>query len=716
MIKLILVSLTLFMPFVLFAQAQLPAVADVTGALVSEKTDVTIHVDQLTGNDANDGFSEAAAVRTLKTGMAKAVAELKNGRGVLLLIHPGIYRESLGSLTFGTGRTRPFVIQGTDAEAVVISGADVFTDWHPYQGRIYQTNWPHDFGNNYHDWKSDLIAHRCEMVFVNGQPLRQVILETYSKSGNQFTTYTGFRKPEDVLTPGTFGVAERSENGDRLFIYPPEGVELSSAVVEIAVRHSAMTFVAKDGLVLRNLTVQHFANRFLFPWTAELALAFSGTTNVLLDNCRFYWNNGAGTDFSFAKVTVRNCDFSWNGGSGFSTGNGCVNFLLEDTQTHFNGWRPFFGGDTDWFAGGVKHHQTRKQIVRRHRAIGNLTNGFWYDIHCKDIYIEDLVVLFSYERGLTCEISYGPFQVVKSLFAFNRSHDVQYYTLGEFTFERNIVYGKTLDIDRAAVDWKWYPRPGDYHWELDKFSPGHISVNNNIFSAAENKQWLWDFNNNPSDPQYKEGYLAADNMYWHDSGSDAKRFFYGDWDGNTNGNFKGWLSWIGKARETAAQWLDPQFENPENLDFRLKESSPLKTAECSYHAVAIDAKVLEQTRQFFAWVGLNYGVPDGTIGGATNCDTKVADNSAPHAFSLAQNYPNPFNATTTIEYALPHPRRVTLQIFDVRGRLIETLLDEFQSAGTYTVRFAAHHLPSGFYFYKLTCGELTSVRKMTLLR
>ncbi len=700
-----------------WAQAQLPNVADVTGAVVSEAADVTIHVDQKYGDDANDGLSETAALKTLKAGMDKAVSELRNGKGVLLLIHPGVYRESLGSLTFGSGRTKPFVIQGTDAEHVVISGSDVFSDWKPYKEGIWQTAWPHNFGNNYHDWSAELIAHRCEMVFINGQPLRQVILETYAESGNQFISYAGFRKPEEVLTPGTFGVAERFENGDKIFICPPPGVDLSTARVEVAVRHTFMSLIAKDGVVFRNLTFQYFANRFLFPWTAEPVINFVGTINVLLENCRFYWNNGTPAGFSLPSLTVKKCDFSYNGGSGFSTGNGCQNMILEDTRTNFNGWRPFFGGDTDWFAGGVKHHQTRKQIVRRHQSVGNLTNGFWYDVHCKNIYVEELTVLFSYERGLTCEISYGPFLIVKSLLAFNRSHDLLYYTLGEFTFERNIVYGKTLDIDRAAVDWKWYPRPGDSHWELESFSPGHITVKQNVFSAAEDKLWLWDFNNNPSDPQYKEGYSAADNLYWHDSGSDAKRFFYGDWDGNTNGNFRGWLSWIGPARESNGQWLDPQFENPQNLDFRFKESSPLKAVECDYHAVAVDAEVLERTRRFFAWAGLGYAVPQGTLGGGSNCGAAVeASPSAVTEFRLYGNYPNPFNVSTLIAYDLAKDGWVRIEIFDLLGRRVALLADERQTQGRHTVRFDGGSLPSGAYLYRLSADGFCPTRKMLLIR
>jgi hypothetical protein len=80
------------------------------------------------------------------------------------------------------------------------------------------------------------------------------------------------------------------------------------------------------------------------------------------------------------------------------------------------------------------------------------------------------------------------------------------------------------------------------------------------------------------------------------------------------------------------------------------------------------------------------------------------------------NYPNPFNPTTTIRYDLPVDARVSLKIYDILGREIMTLVDGFVAAGYHHVELDASKLASGVYFYRLTAGSFTAVRKMLLLQ
>jgi len=88
----------------------------------------------------------------------------------------------------------------------------------------------------------------------------------------------------------------------------------------------------------------------------------------------------------------------------------------------------------------------------------------------------------------------------------------------------------------------------------------------------------------------------------------------------------------------------------------------------------------------------------------------------PTVFSLEQNFPNPFNPTTSISYRLPVNNFVTLKIYDLLGRDIETLVDEYQQAGTYVKTFQGNSLPSGAYFYKLSAGNFSETRKMVLIK
>ncbi|HEX2925719.1 MAG TPA: T9SS type A sorting domain-containing protein, partial [Ruminiclostridium sp.] len=85
-------------------------------------------------------------------------------------------------------------------------------------------------------------------------------------------------------------------------------------------------------------------------------------------------------------------------------------------------------------------------------------------------------------------------------------------------------------------------------------------------------------------------------------------------------------------------------------------------------------------------------------------------------FALLQNYPNPFNPTTQISFQLPEPSNVTLRVYDMLGKEVATLIDDYKNAGAHTVRFNASNLPSGMYIYQLRAGEHTSMRKMLILK
>jgi len=88
----------------------------------------------------------------------------------------------------------------------------------------------------------------------------------------------------------------------------------------------------------------------------------------------------------------------------------------------------------------------------------------------------------------------------------------------------------------------------------------------------------------------------------------------------------------------------------------------------------------------------------------------------PTRFMLRQNYPNPFNASTVISYGLPHMSHVTIDIYNVLGGKIETLVDERQPAGNHQVVWKAKGISSGMYFYRIQTGEFTETRKMLLIK
>jgi hypothetical protein len=88
----------------------------------------------------------------------------------------------------------------------------------------------------------------------------------------------------------------------------------------------------------------------------------------------------------------------------------------------------------------------------------------------------------------------------------------------------------------------------------------------------------------------------------------------------------------------------------------------------------------------------------------------------PSEYQLSQNFPNPFNPETTISYSIPKSEHVTLKVFDLLGREVATLVDEFKQAGTYKTNFNASGLTSGVYFYQLGAGSFVQTKKLMVLK
>ena len=107
-------------------------------------------------------------------------------------------------------------------------------------------------------------------------------------------------------------------------------------------------------------------------------------------------------------------------------------------------------------------------------------------------------------------------------------------------------------------------------------------------------------------------------------------------------------------------------------------------------------------------------------GGGSSTGISEINNNLLSVFTLYQNYPNPFNPSTTISYQLPKAGNVTLKVFDVLGREVATLVDEYRNAGSYEVEFnpvsSIKYPASGIYFYQLKAGDYNETKKMILIK
>lgn len=136
------------------------------------------------------------------------------------------------------------------------------------------------------------------------------------------------------------------------------------------------------------------------------------------------------------------------------------------------------------------------------------------------------------------------------------------------------------------------------------------------------------------------------------------------------------------------------------------------------------------------WTLINEGIQTGTYilelkaaggrvyGGTNNAGVKVYEiptglnnqNQIATEFELKQNYPNPFNPTTNLEFGISDLEFVSLKIYDMLGKEVSTLVNEVLTPGTYKYNFDASGLTSGIYFYKLSAGEFTEIKRMNLIK
>lgn len=92
------------------------------------------------------------------------------------------------------------------------------------------------------------------------------------------------------------------------------------------------------------------------------------------------------------------------------------------------------------------------------------------------------------------------------------------------------------------------------------------------------------------------------------------------------------------------------------------------------------------------------------------------NSNTPSSFSLEQNYPNPFNPVTNIRFSIYKSGFVTLKVYDIKGSEVAALVNMQLSAGSFEYDFNAANLPSGAYFYRLTAGDFSEVKKMILIK
>lgn len=393
------------------------AEANVNESLV--QTTLYVNCNHPNASDANTGQDPNYPLATVSAGVARAKTFINTYKaGTKVWVFPGIYREAWGDqsgLQLSVANA-PLVIEGTNgtADQIVLRGSVVFTNgWGSYAAGIFTNYWPHNWGVNDEQaqYGNTGLSARREMIFVNGKLLEQ-------------------KTSASELKPGTFCVDEAA---DRVYIYPGDGFSVTGALIENAVYPRLARFDMCTNIVLRNVSVQHYNLPIWYNTTNPewwyqgwgRALVFNSCVNVLVDGCRFEWNNSGGLAFGrrgghgpARQITVTNSVFHFNGHGGL-TGGEFTDALVVDVEASYNNWRGALASYYGWSSGGVRFNVIHRVRLRRVVARHNWSPGIWLDTDIKDVVVESSRSENNYSNGIFIEKTPGPCVVSNSVFVAN---------------------------------------------------------------------------------------------------------------------------------------------------------------------------------------------------------------------------------------------------------------------------------------------------------
>jgi len=147
--------------------------------------------------------------------------------------------------------------------------------------------------------------------------------------------------------------------------------------------------------------------------------------------------------------------------------------------------------------------------------------------------------------------------------------------------------------------------------------------------------------------------------------------------------------------------------------YNLLESSLLKEYDLELSEKVEDISLTEGYQRLIV-VNSNKITWIQDVGLVTSVNNNTTTNNMD--FRLEQNYPNPFNPSTKISYSIAQRSRVSLKIYDIMGREIETLIDKEQEKGVYEINYTPKNLSSGIYFYTLNAENYRETKKLIFLK
>jgi hypothetical protein len=424
-------------------------------------------VDSAQGLDTNPGTS-SRPLKTLTRAAQIALSNYRSGQTTRVVIHPGMYRESILMDNKIPNRTGAISFEAGSPGEVIVSGADVWAGWQPDPSMAgqYIHSWPYHWGpcTLPPNWPplADIVRRR-EMIFVDGTALTQTL-------------------SRDNLPEGSFFI---DEGAGLTVMRPPAGTDISAATIEVSTRPRLFDSHGIAHLTIRGLTFVG-ANSCISVGAVEI---WAGSDEIIEDST-VRWNNWDGIKlFSSANSTLRGVVSSHNGSSGLIA-HELTNMTFEDVEMSYNNWRGAQGKFFYFENGGAKFMRVHNSTFKHFRAVGNETMGLWFDTDNANILIDASYLCRNQINGLMLEANQGPITVTNSKICNNGREGILAYATQNVTLTGNLIAanaGAQIFVDERK------PFRSDHDWETSSnytISSSHWTIMGNTIVGFDNRQGL----------------------------------------------------------------------------------------------------------------------------------------------------------------------------------------------------------------------------------
>ncbi|MDU9048986.1 MAG: right-handed parallel beta-helix repeat-containing protein [Candidatus Electrothrix sp. Rat3] len=316
-----------------------------------------------------------------------------------IIIRPGTYRENIVLAgDSASGKDPVLIIEAEKKGTVFISGSVAQKGWKKEnKEKYYSAEWPYRWGFSRLEYEYKLkytqLGRRKEIVTLNDTLLTQKLSLS-------------------ELDAGSFFIDEQL---GKIYLNPPEKIDLNNADVEVGVTAKLFEIKQRANFILRGINIQHTMGSM-----HEVALRLAKVSNFLIEDCTVSQNATIGILLVLAvNGTLRRVSSIQNGGNGMDMYI-AQSILVEESEFSSNCWRSHQAQVWHYFPAGTKLCYARNVEFRRNTFVGNLARGFWIDINGEFNTFKENLVMDNTDFGVFIETSHGPTRIENNRITGNR--------------------------------------------------------------------------------------------------------------------------------------------------------------------------------------------------------------------------------------------------------------------------------------------------------